>query len=368
MELGLYSFGDIEPDVATGETPSPAQRVANLLEEIELADQVGLDWFGVGEHHRADFAVSSYITVLAAAAARTSQIRLSSSVSVLSSDDPIRVFQNHATLDLISNGRAEILAGRGAYFESFKLFGYRTEEYDELFAEKFDLLLRLSREERVTWSGKHHAALEDVTVHPRPVQNPLPVWLAGGSPESLERAARLGVPVALPAIGRAAENFVPMAKVYRDAGAEAGVDPAQLQISLNCHYHVGRTAKEASEEFWPAYMAFDHKEAPKRGFPPMNHRMYENLQQKRAWLAVGGPEEVAEKIIFQHEVLGNSRWVGCSSQGGVSHRDVLRSIELFGTEVAPLVRAELGGRTPAAATVTAAPGLQPADAGLVLAP
>jgi probable LLM family oxidoreductase len=356
MDFGLYSFGDIGADPATGRAPSPEQRIGNLLEEIELADQLGLDWFGVGEHHRDDYAVSSYATVLAAAASRTSQIRLSSAVSVLSSDDPIRVFQHHATLDLISHGRAEIMAGRGAYYESFKLFGYRTEDYDELFQEKFDLLLELCRNERVTWSGKHGPALEDVTVYPRPVQDPLPLCIAvGGSPNSMRRAGRLGVPVAIAAIGRAPENFVPMVELYREAGELAGHDPSTLQLSVTCHYHIGATAEAAAAEFWPSYTVFDQKIAPERGFPAMNYRMFENASRKRSWLAVGSPEQVAEKILFQHEVLGNDRWIGCSSMGGLSHRDVMHSIELFGTEVVPAVRKELARReAPAPAAAVAA--------------
>jgi probable LLM family oxidoreductase len=356
MDFGLYSFGDIGADPNTGHTPSPEQRLKNLVEEIELADQLGLDWFGVGEHHRDDYAVSAYTPVLAAAAARTSRIRLSSAVTVLSSDDPIRVFQNHATLDLLSGGRAEILAGRGAYYESFKLFGYNPDDYDELFAEKFDLLLALCRNEKVTWSGKHGPALEDVTVYPRPVQTPFPLGIAvGGNPESMRRAGRLGIPVSIAAIGRAPENFVPMVQLYREAGAEAGHDPSVLQLSVTCHYHVGATPEAAAAEFWPSYTVFDQKIAPERGFPAMNHRMFENATRKRSWLAVGSPEQVAEKILFQHEVLGNDRWIGCSSMGGLSHRDVMHSIELFGTEVVPAVRKELARReAPAPAAAVAA--------------
>jgi probable LLM family oxidoreductase len=353
VDLGLYSFGDIGPDPETGRPPTPEQRVKQLIEEIELADQVGLDWFGVGEHHRPDYVVSSYATVLAAAAARTSRIRLSSAVSVLSSDEPVRVYQNHATLDLISGGRAEIMAGRGAYYESFKLFGYNTDDYDELFAEKFDLLLKLCRDEQVTWSGNHGPSLEDVTVHPRPVQHPLPLWIAiGGNPNSIRRAGKLGIPVAIAAIGRAPENFVPMVQLYRESGEQAGQDPAALQLSITCHYHVGETPERAASEFWPAYTVFDHKIAPERGFPPMNYRMFENSMKKRSWLAVGSPEQVTEKILFQHEVLGNDRWIGCSSMGGLPHRDVMSSIELFGTQVAPAVREEVARRN-----LTASPPL-----------
>ncbi len=339
MELGLYTFGDVGPDPRTGRLPSPQERLHNLVEEIELADQVGLDWFGVGEHHRADYAVSSYVPVLAMAAGRTKSIRLSSAVTVLSSDDPVRVYQNHSTLDLLSDGRAEIMAGRGAYTESFALFGYDVADYDSLFSEKLRLLVALCREERVSWTGKHRSPIEDVLVHPRPVQHPFPLWVAiGGNPKSVVAAAQLGLPIALASIGRAPENFVPIVELYREAGAAAGHDPSVLRVSLNCHYHVGDTNEAAVEEFRDAYIAFDNRLAPEQGFPPLTPRMFEHAIKPRSWLAVGDSETVAEKILFQREVIGNDRWIGCSSQGGLPHRDVMRSIELFGTEVAPIVR------------------------------
>ncbi|HEV2742285.1 MAG TPA: LLM class flavin-dependent oxidoreductase, partial [Rubrobacter sp.] len=238
MELGLYTFADVGPG------SDPARRMRQLVEEIELADAVGLDVFGVGEHHRPDYAVSSPAVALAAAATRTENIRLSSAVTVLSSDDPVRVFQDFATLDLISGGRAEIMAGRGSFIESFPLFGYDLGDYDELFAEKLDLLLKLRESERVTWSGRHRAPLENVGVYPRPVQEPLPVWIAvGGTPQSVVRAAILGLPLAIAIIGGQPENFAPLAKLYRQAADEAGHDAERLPISINSHAYVAETSR-----------------------------------------------------------------------------------------------------------------------------
>src|SRR5476651_211051 len=243
MELGIYTFAELTPDPATGRTIDPATRLRNLLEEVELADQVGLDVFGVGEHHRPDFAVSTPAVVLAAAAERTKRIRLTSAVSVLSSDDPVRVFQDFATLDLLSGGRAEIMAGRGSFIESFPLFGYDLNDYDELFAEKLELLLALRDSERMTWSGKHRPPLEDVTVYPRPLQDPLPIWVAvGGSPESAARAGLLGLPMALAIIGGLPERFAPFAEIHRRAAAEAGHERPAL--SINSHGFIAESSRE----------------------------------------------------------------------------------------------------------------------------
>jgi len=250
MEFGLYTFADVGPEI------DPARRLHNLLEEIELADQLGLDVFGVGEHHRPDYAVSSPAVALAAAAARTRDIRLTSAVTVLSSDDPVRVFQDFATLDLISDGRAEIMAGRGSFIESFPLFGYDLGDYDELFSEKLELLLRLRESERVTWSGKHRAPLEDAGVYPRPLQDPLPVWIAvGGTPQSVVRAALLGLPLAIAIIGGQPEHFAPLTRLYREAARKAGHDPAQLPVSINSHTYVAETSQQASDEYLPTYAA-----------------------------------------------------------------------------------------------------------------
>jgi probable LLM family oxidoreductase len=338
MELGLYTFADVGPEV------DPARRLRNLLEEIELADQVGLDVFGVGEHHRPDYAVSSPAVVLGAAAERTKDIRLTSAVTVLSSDDPVRVFQDFATVDLLSGGRAEIMAGRGSFIESFPLFGYDLDDYDELFAEKLELLLKLRESARVTWSGRHRAPLEDAGVYPRPVQDPLPVWIAvGGTPQSVVRAAVLGLPLAIAIIGGQPENFAPLASLYREAAREAGHDPARLPISINSHTYVAETSQQAADEYFPAYAAMMNRIGSERGWAPMGRRQFEAGRSPRGALLVGSPEEVAEKILFEHELFGNERFLAQISVGAMPHEKVMRAIELFGTEVAPAVRKELSG-------------------------
>jgi probable LLM family oxidoreductase len=342
MELGLYTFAELTPDPATGRTVTPAQRLSDLLEEIELADQVGLDVFGLGEHHRPDFAVSAPAVVLGAAAARTKDIRLSSAVTVLSSDDPVRVFQAFSTLDLLSGGRAEIMAGRGSFIESFPLFGYDLDDYDELFAEKLDLLLEVRKDERVTWSGRHRAALQDAAVHPRPLQDPLPVWIAvGGTPQSIVRAGVLGLPLALAIIGGAPERFKPLVELYRQAAAEAGHDAAALPVAINSHAYIAETSQQAADEFFPSYAMMMSRLGRERGWPAMTREQFDQLRSLRGALAVGSPQEVVEKILFQHEIFGHQRFLAQLSVGTMPHAQVMRAIELFGTEVAPAVRREL---------------------------
>ena len=339
MELGLATFADL----ASGVTPE--QRMRDLLEEAELADQLGLDVFAVGEHHRPDFLVSSPAVALAAIAARTERIRLSSAVTVLSSDDPVRVFQQFAELDLISGGRAEIMAGRGSFIESFPLFGYDLDDYDELFAEKLELLLKIRESTRVTWSGRHRAPLNDAGVWPRPVQDPLPVWVAvGGTPQSVVRAGTLGLPLTLAIIGGQPERFVPLVELYRRAFEAAGHDPAQAKVAINTHAFVGATEEEANGAFAASYLAMMNRIGRERGWPPSGRPEYDALRSPRGALAVGSPEQVAEKILFEHELFGHQRYIGQMSVGAVAHKDVMRSIELFGTEVAPVVRAEVERR------------------------
>jgi probable LLM family oxidoreductase len=336
LELGLYTFADVGTEIG------PAQRLRNLLEEIELADQVGLDVFGVGEHHRPDFAVSAPAVVLAAGAEHTKDIRLTSAVTVLSSDDPVRVFQEFATLDLLSGGRAEIMAGRGSFIESFPLFGYELGDYDELFAEKLELLLKLRESERVTWSGKHRAPLEDAGVYPRPVQNPLPVWIAvGGTPQSVVRAALLGLPLAIAIIGGAPERFTQLARLYRGTASRAGYDPAQLPISINSPTYVAETSQRAGDEYFPTYAAMMNRIGRERGWSVMTREQFEAGRSMRGALVVGSPEEVAEKILLEHELFGHQRFMAQISIGTLPHDKAMRAIELFGTEVAPAVRKEL---------------------------
>jgi probable LLM family oxidoreductase len=340
MELGLATFADLSSGI------TPEQRMRDLLEEAELADQLGLDVFAVGEHHRADFLVSSPAVALAAIAVRTERIRLSSAVTVLSSDDPVRVFQQFAHVDLLSGGRAEIMAGRGSFIESFPLFGYDLDDYDELFAEKLELLLAIRDATHVTWSGRHRAPLKDAGVWPRPVQERLPVWVAvGGTPQSVVRAGTLGLPLTLAIIGGEPERFVPLVELYREATKAAGHDLADAKVAINTHAFVSETAAQADAAFAPSYLAMLNRIGRERGWPPAGRPQYEALRSPRGALAVGSPEEVAEKILFEHELFGHQRYVGQMSVGAVAHRDVLRSIELFGTEVAPVVRAEIARRS-----------------------
>jgi probable LLM family oxidoreductase len=335
VDLGIYTFGEL-----TDPALSPERRMQHLLEEIELADQVGLDVFALGEHHRPDFVVSSPAVVLAAAAARTKRIRLSSAVSVISSDDPVRVFQQFATLDLLSGGRAEIMAGRGSFIESFPLFGYDLRDYDALFAENLELLLRIRESERVTWQGGHRAAIDDRGVYPRPVQDPLPVWVAvGGTPESAVRAGKLGLPMALGIIGGLPERFAPFAELHRRAAAEAGHERPAL--SINSHGFVADTAEEAAELAWPQWEAMFTKIGRERGWPPATRQDFDASLTPRGANFVGGPQEVVGKILRQHELFAHDRFLVQLFGGTIPHETVLRSIELLGTEVAPAVRAAL---------------------------
>ena len=339
MELGIHSFGE----VADYTPQRVAQRMRDLLEEATLADQLGLEVFGVGEHHRPDFAVSAPAVVLAAVAARTSNIRLTSTVTVLSSDDPVRVFQQFATLDLISGGRAEIMAGRGSFIESFPLFGYDLDDYDSLFASKVDLLLKLRESERVTWAGKHRAPLNNLGVYPRPLQNPLPVWVAvGGTPQSVVRAATLGLPMALAIIGGAPAQFAPLVTLYRETAARAGHDPAP-PVSINSHGYIAETSQQARDEFFPSYATMMNRIGRERGWPSMTREQFDRLCSLHGALLVGSPAEVVEKIHYQHELFGHSRFLAQISVGPIEHPKVMRAIELFGTEVAPAVRKALGG-------------------------
>ena len=340
MQLGLATFADL------GSAATPEQRMRDLMEEVELDDELGLDVFGIGEHHRHDFLISSPAVALAAAAMRTQRIRLTSAVTVLSSADPVRVFQDFATLDLLSGGRAEIMAGRGSFIESFPLFGHDLEDYDELYAEKLELLLELRAHTHVSWSGRHRAPLENAGVWPRAVQDPLPVWVAvGGSPESVIRAGTLGLPLTVAIIGGQPERFVPLVDLYREAAAQAGHDLATLPVGINTHAFVAVDSGQADAAFAPSYTAMMSRIGRERGWPPMGRDQYEALRSPRGALAVGDPREVAEKLLYEHELFGHQRYLGQMSVGAVAHRDVLRSIELFGTEVAPVVREEVARRS-----------------------
>ena len=339
MELGIYTFAEATPDVRTGRTISPALRLAHLLEEVALADEVGLDVYGIGEHHRPDYVVATPAVVLAAAAARTTRIRLTSAVTVLSSDDPVRVFQEFATLDLLSNGRAEIMAGRGSFIESFPLFGYDLQDYDSLFSEKLELLLELRSKERVTWSGRHRAPLKDQLVLPRPVQSPLPVWIAvGGTPQSVVRAATLGLPMALAIIGGQPERFKPLVDLYRRAAREAGHDPATLPVSINSHGFLAEDSLAAADAAFPPYLDVMGRIGRERGWPPPTRRQFDAERSPTGALFIGDPQEVIDKILWEHELFDHDRFLIQLSVGTMPHDQMLKAIELFGTKVAPAVR------------------------------
>ncbi|MEK5478544.1 LLM class flavin-dependent oxidoreductase [Paenibacillus sp. FSL R5-0407] len=342
MEIGISTFVETTPDVQTGETISHAQRLREVVEEIVLADRVGLDVFGVGEHHRKDYAASSPTLVLAAAATQTKWIRLTSAVTVLSSDDPVRVFQDFATLDGLSNGRAEIMAGRGSFIESFPLFGYDLNDYEELFEEKLDLLLRLRESEKVTWSGNHRPAIQDLGVYPRPVQDPLPVWIgSGGNTESVIRAGLLGLPLVLAIIGGRPTQFAPLVQLYKKAAAQAGHDVSKLPVASHSHGFVGEDTASAADKFFPSTQAAMNVIGRERGWGHYSRASFDAARSLEGALYVGDPETVAQKIIHLRKNVGITRFMLHCPLGTMPHEDVMRSIELLGTEVAPRVREEI---------------------------
>lgn len=340
MELGLYTFGDVGDDPLSGRRTDPAERLRNLMEEIELADQVGLDVFGLGEHHRADYASSAPAVVLAAAASRTKSIRLTSAVSVLSSDDAVRVFQQFSTLDLLSNGRAEIMAGRGSFIESFPLFGYDLDDYDTLFAEKLDLLLKLRESEIVEWQGgRHTPPIAGRGVYPRPLQSLLPVWVAvGGTPQSVVRAGMLGLPLALAIIGGQPARFAPLFDLYHQAASRAGHDPEGLGRSINVHGFVGDTTAEAADTFYTPQAEVMNRIGRERGWGPTSRAHFDASRGPDGALFVGSPDQVADKILAMHEIFGNTRFLIQMAIGIMPHGSLMKAIELFGTRVAPQIR------------------------------
>ncbi|GIO44160.1 LLM class flavin-dependent oxidoreductase [Paenibacillus apis] len=342
MEIGLSTFVETTPDVTTGETISHAERLREIVEEIVLADKVGLDVFGVGEHHRKDYAASNPAVVLAAAATQTRWIRLTSAVTVLSSADPVRVFQDFATLDGLSNGRAEIMAGRGSFIESFPLFGYALDDYDELFEEKLDLLLKLRESEKVTWSGKHRASINNLGVYPRPVQNPLPVWIgSGGNTESVIRAGLLGLPLVLAIIGGRPDQFAPLVQLYKKAAKQAGHDVSKLTVASHSHGFVGEQQEDAVERFFPSTQASMNIIGRERGWGHYGRASYDAARSLEGALYVGDVETVANKIIYLRKKVGITRFMLHCPLGTMPHADVMRSIELLGAEVAPRVREEI---------------------------
>jgi len=340
MQIGVDSFAALPQIRGLEDDVTPSQHLRNLIDEIEHADRVGLDAFGIGEHHRSDFLDSAPAVILAAAASRTQRIRLTSAVTVLSAADPVRVFQSFATLDLLSQGRAEIVAGRGSFIEAFPLFGLRLEDYDSLFAEKLDLLLALGANERVTWSGTHRAALVDQGVYPRPVQQPLPVWLGvGGTPESFARAGALGLPLMVAIIGGETHRFRPLIDIYREYGRRAGHPPERLKVGVHALGYVAETTEAAIADFFPGYAAAFTRIGAERGWPPVTRAQFDALRSARGALLVGNPGEVAENILAHSAALGGiSRINFQMSVASLPHEKLMSAIELLGARVAPMVR------------------------------
>jgi probable LLM family oxidoreductase len=343
MELGIGAFGDANRDPKTGRRISEAQAIRNVVESIEVAEQSGLDWFGLGEHHTPEFPVSAAAVVLAAAAARTSRIKLSSAVTVLSTDDPVRVYEQFSTVDAISGGRVEMIPGRGSSIESFPLFGYDLRDYDQLYAEKLDLLLQVNHHERVTWSGTTRSALRGEYVPPRAERGPIPVWLGtGGNPSSVVRAAQLGLPMATGVLGGSAIRSASNAVLYRAAAEKFGNTPEQTMIMLGSPGFLMSDGRGARDFWWPHWYQFMKVVGEQRGFAPPSRDSYERDTGPTGGLLVGSPEEIAERIILMHQHWGHVRQYIHMDMGAVPQRELLRAIELFGTEVRPMVQRELG--------------------------
>ena len=339
MEIGIDSFASAM--YGTNNSLSSVDAMAQLLERIELADQAGLDVFGIGEHHKKEFLDSATAVILAAAAARTSRIRLTSAVTVLSAADPVRVFQNFATLDLVSKGRAELVVGRGSSIEAYPLFGFNLDDYDALFKEKLDLLLQIRDNEFVTWQGRFRPALQNQPVYPRPLQEKLPVWLGvGGTPASFARAGALGLPLMVAIIGGETHRFRPLIDLYREAGERAGFTPEQLKVGLHSPGYVGVTNEQALADYYPGYAELWTKLGRERGWPPVTKVQFDSLVAPKGVLVVGGPEQVAEKLLRHSEALGGiDRFTFQMDNAGLTHMQLMKAIELIGKEVIPLVNA-----------------------------
>ena len=342
MELGISTFGEVSPDAKAGNAVNAHLRVQQLLEEVKLADEVGLDVFAFGEHHRPDFVISAPEIMIAAAAAITKNIRLSSSVTVLSSADPVRTFQNFATADLISGGRAEMIAGRGSFIESFPLFGFDLNDYDELFTEKLELFLQINKQEIISWKGKFRAPIMNQGVYPRPLQDSIPVWIGvGGTPASAKRAGRLNLPLIIAILGSAPKHFVPFVELYRESAEKEGHDVSKLQLAISSQFYVAENSKTATEEFYPSYEALMNRVGRDRGWSPMNRDQFEYLRSDGP-LVVGDVQQAVDKIMAQYELFKNTRFVAQLVTGFTPHQKIMKAIELFGTHVAPVIRKELG--------------------------
>jgi probable LLM family oxidoreductase len=341
MQIGIDSFAAAFTEDSL--SISASDRLLNLIEEIALADKVGLDSFGIGEHHRREFLDSAPPVILAAAAARTRQIRLTSAVTVLSATDPVRIFQEFATLDLLSRGRAEMVVGRGSSIEAFPLFGFRLEDYDSLFAEKLDLLLKIRENEHVTWSGKYRPPLTGQGVYPRPVQNPLPIWLGvGGTPQSFVRAGRLGLPLMVAIIGGETRRFRPLIDLYREAGKKAGYPPEKLKVGLHSPGYVAETTDEAADDYFPGFARAVSEIGKERGWSEMTREDFDAQRGPHGSLVIGDPEEVVEKILRHGKALGGiSRFTFQMNAASLPHDKLIRAIELIGKRVAPVLHKEI---------------------------
>lgn len=341
MELGIYTFVENTPVADTGEVLHPSERLTNLMEEIELADELGLDVFAIGEHHREEYISSAPSTLLAAAAAKTSNIKLSSAVTVLGSEDPVRVYQQFSTIDLLSKGRAEIMVGRGSFVESFPLFGYDLQNYEELFLEKLQLLLRLRENEVISWEGKHRPNIDNRGVYPQPYQDKLPVWRAvGGTPKSAYEAGAMGIPMAIAIIGGQPAQFKQMVDIHKRGAAD--YDQPEQRVSINSHGFIAETTEEAADIAFPAFKTTMDKIGKERGWPPMSRPQFDASITLKGANAVGSPQDIIDKIMYQHDIFGHDRFLLQMSVGSVPHDKLLRSIELFAKEVAPAVREKIG--------------------------
>lgn len=342
MELGISMFGDLHQDKKSGTFQPAAQRLQEIIEEIKFMDEIGLDYFGIGEHHRPDYAVASPEILLAAAATVTQRIKLGSAVSVISSADPVKLYQDFAMIDLLSNGRAELMAGRGSFIESFPLFGYDLKDYDTLFSEKLDLLLQINRQQPVNWSGQHRAPLQQQEIYPRAVHDELSIWVAvGGTPQSVVRAGRLGLPLMVAIIGGSPAQFTPLFDLYKKTYQEHGHDPAKFRVGVHAHAFFGEDDQTLSDTYYPLYAAQMDRIGRTRGWPPYQRAQFEFGKSREGALFIGEPNAMAEKILYLQELFGLTRFAAHMDVGGPLHKDMMKSIEIYGTKVVPQVRAAL---------------------------
>ncbi len=342
MELGISMFGDLYRDPATGKYQPAQQRLGEIIEEIKLMDELGLDYFGMGEHHRPDYAVPSPEIILAAASTVTKQIKLGSAVSVLSSSDPVKLYQNFAMIDLLSNGRAELMAGRGSFVESFPLFGYDLKDYNGLFAEKLELLVQINKEQQITWKGRFRAPLDTQEVLPRAVDDHLSIWIAvGGTPQSVIRAGKLGLPLMIAIIGGSPEQFSPFFDLYRETYLQHGHDPAKLQVGIHSHAFFGEDSKAVANQYYPLYAAQMDRVGKSRGWPPYQRTQYDYGRSKNGALFIGDVNEMVDKILHVQELFGLTRFAAHMDVGAPAHKDMMKSIEIYGAKIAPKVRKAL---------------------------